>query len=147
MTVELVDPPAEYPRTAFEWPVVPEAFTDLLLRLKSDYAHRLPPIYITENGTCDNDDRFRCLYLYEHLKALCESGLPVERYYHWCFTDNFEWAEGESARFGLVKVDYETQARTVKRSGYFFRDVIAAGGVTEPIYREYVAGQHYPTNG
>ena len=28
-----------------------------------------------------------------------------------------------------------------------FRKVIAAGGVTEPIYREYVAGQHYPTNG
>ena len=126
------------------WEIYPQGIVSCTRKL---YELCPSPIYITENGTCDNDDRFRCLYLYEHLKALCESGLPVERYYHWCFTDNFEWAEGESARFGLVKVDYETQARTVKRSGYFFRDVIAAGGVTEPIYREYVAGQHYPTNG
>jgi beta-glucosidase len=105
------------------------------------------PIYITENGTCDNDDAFRCRYICEHLKALCESGLPVQRYYHWCFTDNFEWAEGESARFGLVKVDYDTQERTVKKSGYFFRDVIAAGGVDERIYKEYVQDQRYHTNG
>ena len=48
---ELVDAPAEYPRTAFDWPVVPDALTDLLLRLRSDYATRLPPLYVTENGT------------------------------------------------------------------------------------------------
>ena len=108
--------------------------------------HELP-IYITENGTCDNTDDFRCRYLYEHLKAICESDLPIRRYYHWCFTDNFEWTEGESARFGLVRVDYETQIRTVKRSGTFLQDVIAAGGVTEELYERYVRPQRYPTNG
>ncbi|MDD3213334.1 MAG: family 1 glycosylhydrolase, partial [Eubacteriales bacterium] len=92
-----------------------------------------------------NEDRYRCRYLYDHLKALCECWLPVERYYHWCFTDNFEWAAGESARFGLVHVDYETQTRTVKRSGLFLRDVIAAHGVTEELYQEYVKGQRYQT--
>lgn len=104
------------------------------------------PIYVTENGTCDNADAFRCLYLHQHLQALCESGLPVERYYHWCFCDNFEWLEGESARFGLVQVDYETQARSIKKSGYFLRDVIAQGGVDDALYNKYVAGQQYPTN-
>ena len=74
------------------------------------------PIYVTENGTCDNQDTFRCRYLYEHLKELCESGLPVERYYHWCFCDNFEWANGLSRRFGLGFVDYETQKRYPKRN-------------------------------
>jgi beta-glucosidase len=77
------------------------------------------PIYVTENGTCDNQDTFRCRYLYEHLKELCDSGLPVQRYYHWCFCDNFEWLEGESARFGLVHVDYETRSVQSKRVDSF----------------------------
>jgi beta-glucosidase len=91
-------------------------------------------------------DAFRCLYLYEHLKALSESGLPVQRYYHWCFCDNFEWEEGESARFGIVHVDYETQRRTVKKSGRFLRDVIAAHGVDDSIYEDYVKAERYRTN-
>lgn len=105
------------------------------------------PIYITENGTCDRDDRFRCRYLFDHLQALTRSGLPVERYYHWCFCDNFEWLEGESARFGLVYVDYETQRRTVKRSGQFYAEMIRARGVTESAYEAYVAPCAYPENG
>lgn len=101
------------------------------------------PIYITENGTCDNEDSFRSRYIYEHLKALCESDLPVERYYHWCFCDNFEWIEGESARFGLVHIDYKTQERTIKKSGEFYRKMIEARGVTEELYEEYVKGESY----
>jgi len=122
------------------WEIYPEGIVKCIKKL---YAVRPLPVYVTENGTCDNQDTFRCRYLYDHLKALCQSDLPVERYYHWCFTDNFEWAEGESARFGLVHVDYDTQKRTVKRSGYFFRDVIAAHGVTGELYDEYVKDQRY----
>jgi beta-glucosidase len=102
------------------------------------------PIYVTENGTCDNTDSFRSLYLYEHLKALSESDLPIQRYYHWCFCDNFEWVEGESARFGIIHIDYETQKRTIKGSGEFLRDVIKAHGVTDALYDQYVKGQEYP---
>jgi beta-glucosidase len=46
----------------------------------------------------------------------------------WSLLDNFEWAEGYSKRFGIVRVDHETQRRTIKDSGYFLRDVIAANG-------------------
>ena len=101
------------------------------------------PIYITENGTCDNNDTFRSRYIYEHLKALAESGLPVERYYHWCFTDNFEWCEGESARFGLVHVDYATQKRTIKKSGRFYAAIIKNQGVTDEIYKEFIEQEAY----
>ena len=73
---------------------------------------------------------------------ISEADLPVERYYHWCFCDNFEWIEGESARFGLVHVDYETQKRTVKKSGAFFAAMIKAGGVTPELYEEYVKNKH-----
>ena len=104
------------------------------------------PIWITENGTCDNTDRFRSRYIAEHLEALSKSDLPVERYYHWCFCDNFEWVEGCSARFGLVHVDYGTQRRTVKESGDFYRQVIAQGGVSEALWQRYCSGS-YPVNG
>ena len=102
------------------------------------------PLWVTENGTCDNDDRFRARYICEHLKAMADSALPFERYYHWCFCDNFEWIEGNSARFGVIHVDYENdRKRTIKESGRFFSDVIATGGVTEEIFQQYVNGKEY----
>ena len=101
------------------------------------------PIWVTENGTCDNEDRFRCRYLYDHLKAISQSDLPFERYYHWCFCDNFEWIEGNWAKFGLVSVDPETRERKIKTSGEFYSNIIANKGVTEEDYRRYVAGQEY----
>ena len=105
------------------------------------------PIYITENGTADASDAFRSRYLYDHLKAVADSGLPIERYYHWTFTDNWEWAEGQTARFGLVELDFATQERRVRPSGRFFADVIAHGGVTADAYERWVAPSRYPTNG
>ena len=110
---------------------------------KEMYALLPRPIYITENGACDKDDAFRCRFIYEHLEALNNSGLPVERYYHWCFTDNFEWCEGESARFGLVHVDFETQKRTVKKSGKFYAAIIKNGTINGELYDNFAAGEKY----
>ena len=39
--------------------------------------------------------------------------------------DNFEWSRGYDKRFGIVHVDYDTQRRTLKRSGAWYRDLIA----------------------
>ncbi|MDR1786626.1 MAG: family 1 glycosylhydrolase [Spirochaetaceae bacterium] len=124
------------------WEIYPQGIVHCAERLR-----RLAPlpVYITENGTCDGTDSFRSRYIYDHLKALCESAVPVERYYHWCFCDNFEWLEGESARFGLVHVDYPSQKRSVKKSGRFLSAVSRAGGVDEGLYGDYVAGEEYPT--
>lgn len=123
------------------WEIYPEGIVELARNLYEKY---VAPIYITENGTCDTTDSFRSRYIYDHVKALCESGLPIERYYHWSFTDNFEWAEGESSRFGLIHVDYETQKRTMRKSGEFYSQIIAEGGVTEEMYKKYVADCRYP---
>ena len=101
------------------------------------------PIYITENGTCDLSDSFRSRFIYEHLKDLCESKLPVKRYYHWCFNDNFEWLDGNYARFGLVSTNFDTMERTVKPSGAFYSEIIRHRGVTEEMYEQYVAEQTY----
>lgn len=116
------------------WEIYPEGIAEVCRKM---YELVQKPIYITENGVCDNTDGFRARYIAEHLRVLCESGLPVERYYHWCFCDNWEWVEGNSARFGLVHVDYEDQSRSVKRSGRFYQRVIAERGVSEALWKEF----------
>ena len=125
------------------WEIYPQGIVVCAKRLYEQYPS---PIYITENGTCDNEDSFRCRYIYEHLKALSESDLPVERYYHWCFLDNFEWLEGESARFGLVHVDYETQKRTLKKSGLFYSQLIAQEGISEETALECLSEEYKTSN-
>lgn len=126
------------------WEIYPQGIVDCASEVYTKYP---APIYITENGTCDNADKFRSRYIFEHLQALCASDLPVERYYHWCFCDNFEWLEGESARFGLVHVDFASQKRTVKDSGRFFAEIIAAGGVSEELYEKHARQTYHLADG
>lgn len=116
-----------------------------LVSVARDLHTRHPgPIWVTENGTADARDAYRSRFIYEHLQAMVTSGLPFERFYHWCFVDNWEWAEGEGPRFGIVALDYETQERTVRDSGRFLAGIIRDGGVTRAAYEEFVAGQEYP---
>ncbi len=105
------------------WEIYPEGLYRVCKEVFDKY--RLP-IFITENGTCDANDAFRKEFILEHLKmvkkAISEE-IPIERYYHWSLMDNFEWAEGNSARFGLYHTNYETQERTLRKSGEYFREV------------------------
>ena len=128
------------PKNQLGWEVYPRGIVACAKKL---YETLPRPIYITENGTCDNNDSFRARYIYEHLRVLEKSDLPVTRYYHWCFTDNFEWREGESARFGLVHVDYETQMRIIKGSGHFYTEMIEKKEVTEEMLMSYVNDASY----
>jgi beta-glucosidase len=111
-------------------PIVPAALTDLLLRLHEDYD---VPVLITENGAVFADplhDERRIQFIHDHLAALhdaIERGANVLGYCHWSFLDNFEWALGYAQRFGLVHVDYETQARTVKDSGRYYAEIARRG--------------------
>lgn len=117
------------------WEIYPEGIAQLAKKLYDKYR---APVFITENGTCDAADAFRSKYIYDHLYALTNSGVPVERYYHWTFIDNFEWAEGQSAPFGLVALDFNTQQRTIRPSGLFYSDIIKNHGVTQQAYDKYI---------
>ena len=115
--------------TDMGWEIHPAGLTEVLRRLRDDY--RAPLLYVTENGAAYQgiDDPQRVRYLETHLAAAAdalESGVPLRGYFVWSLLDNFEWAMGYSARFGIVHVDYATQARTVKVSGRWYRDLIAA---------------------
>jgi beta-glucosidase len=52
--------------------------------------------------------------------------VPVSGYHVWSMLDNYEWSLGYSRRFGLVRVDFATQRRTLKDSGDWYRRLIAA---------------------
>lgn len=122
------------------WEIYHEGLIDLSVKLGKRYG---APVYVTENGTCDNSDSFRPLFIYDQLKMISETENPITRYYHWSFVDNFEWREGESARFGIVHVDYESGTRTVKESGKLYADIIQNGGCTDEAYSLYVEGREY----
>ena len=112
------------------WEIYPQGLYDVC---RHYYTRFEQPIFILENGTCDQRDAFRARYIYDHLKQirrLIDDGIDVQRYYHWTLMDNFEWAEGLQASFGLIAVDYTTQERTVRPSGLFYGDICRQGGVT-----------------
>jgi beta-glucosidase len=126
-------------KTAMGWPVEPEGLTEVLVRVKEEYADL--PVYVTENGRAvhdyvdpegDVDDEERVSYLDAHFRAAHDAidrGVDLRGYMVWSFLDNFEWAEGYSKRFGIVFVDYATQRRLPKSSARWYSGVIRRNGL------------------
>jgi beta-glucosidase len=122
-------------RTDMGWEVYPQGLSDVLCRLRDDYAPSR--IYVGENGAAFSDVRLhdgsvhdleRTEYLRDHVGAVSaalDQGVPVAGYFVWSLLDNFEWAFGYSKRFGIVYVDYPTLERVPKGSYYWYRDFIA----------------------
>ena len=126
-----------------------EIHPDGLIRLATAMHLQFPgPVYITENGTADASDAFRPRFLYDHLARIAHAPhVPIERYYYRSLTDDWEWAEGQTPRFGLVALDFATQERTIRPSGRLFAAINAHGGVTDDDFERYVAGCSYRRNG
>jgi beta-glucosidase len=126
--------PLNKPRTAMDWEIVPEGFTDLLVRISRDYPGL--PMVVTENGSAFEDvadengyvaDEGRSAYFSSHLAAVAsaiQQGADIRGYLAWSLLDNFEWAYGYDKRFGIVRVDYDTQARIPKQSALWLRDTL-----------------------
>ena len=104
----------------------------------NEYGRR--PIYITENGVCDNtmpangviQDGARIDLLRGFLAGLhgaIQDGCDVRAYYQWSLMDNFEWAFGFSKRFGMIYTDFATQERIPKASAAFYSETIRLNGI------------------
>jgi len=105
------------------WELYPEGIYHVLKDLKKYNK----PIFITENGLADSEDKHRAWYIEEILKNVgraIKDGVDVRGYFHWSLLDNFEWAHGFWPRFGLIEVDYETQGRTLRKSAQKYTDLI-----------------------
>jgi beta-glucosidase len=127
-----VDPPG-LPRSDLGWEIYPEG---LALLLRAAHRRYRRPLWVTENGIADARDTRRPAYIVQHLAAVArvlDEGVPVRGYCHWSLHDNFEWAEGFSARFGLYEVDFATQRRTLRPGGKVYAEIAAARRVPQQL--------------
>ncbi len=119
--------------THMGWPVQPDGLYEQLMDIKANYGNI--PVFIAENGAAYDDvvapdgrvhDPERTQFIRDHLvqvhRAIAD-GAQVRGYLAWSLLDNFEWAFGLSKRFGIVRVDYDTLARTPKDSYGFLARV------------------------
>jgi len=127
-TIEFLPPTG--PITAMGWNQEPEALTELLVGLHTDYPGL--DLVVTENGAAFDDefsagedvhDPLRTAYYAAHIEAVgkaIDAGAPVKGFFAWSLVDNFEWAWGYEKRFGLFYVDYPTQTRVWKDTGRWY---------------------------
>ncbi len=129
------------PRTAMNWEVNPSGLHKLLVRLGKEYPN-MPPLFVTENGSAYEDvleggrvhDTERTQYIVDHVQAVSDAiadGADVRGYFVWSLLDNFEWSWGYDKRFGIVRVDYASQERTIKDSGLAYANMIQAAKSAE----------------
>ena len=117
------------PRTTMNWVIRPEGLAShpqpgaRALQAAQPARHRERRLFRRPPG------RARCArprpdaYLKSHVAEVLrarDEGVPVQGYFVWSLLDNFEWALGYSKRFGIVYVDFETQERVIKDSGYWY---------------------------
>ncbi len=128
--------------TDMGWEIYAQGLRDLLV----DVAHTYPvgKLYVTENGAAFPDswdggdtvsDERRVSYLRSYITACAEAieqGVPLRGYFLWSLMDNFEWSEGYARRFGIVYIDYPTQRRIIKESGYWYAALLKAFRSEQP---------------
>lgn len=122
----------DVPTTDWDWNIFPRGLYEMLLRLHRGY--RQLPLYVTETGIglhdrpgahgIEDDDRID--YLRQHLAAVLDArgdGVDVRGLFVWSLLDGLSWANGSEKRYGLCYVDYETGARTPKKSAEWLDDL------------------------
>jgi beta-glucosidase len=133
-------PEGEY--SALGWEVYPDGLREILVHLHREY--RPASLFVAENGAAFEDvpgpggrveDEARRRYLEAHIGACRDAlaeGVPLTGYFAWTLVDNFEWAEGYSARFGIVRMDRPGGDRVVKASGDWYRSFLRDGAAAPP---------------
>ncbi|MDC1266586.1 GH1 family beta-glucosidase [Crocinitomicaceae bacterium] len=114
-----------------------EVYPEGMYKIIKQFAkYDIDNIIITENGACFKDvvqdgrvhDNERISFFNSYLKNVLKAkneGAPVTGYFVWSLTDNFEWSEGYEPRFGLIHVDFNTQKRIMKDSGFWFKEFLS----------------------
>lgn len=135
--------PQDSLQSAMNWEIYPNALFEALQQFNQ--YEGIPNMIVTENGLAMNeapdkkelDDQQRQMFIRESVQQIYQAqqkGIPVKGYFIWSLTDNLEWREGYDPRFGLVYVDYATQKRLVKNSGYWYRAFLTNNSLQQGSY-------------
>ncbi|MBI4431107.1 MAG: glycoside hydrolase family 1 protein [Candidatus Omnitrophica bacterium] len=116
-------------RNSLGWEIYPEGLYRALVDLRKFSL----PIIILENGLCTLEDPRRIVFIQSHLGAVAramKAGADIRGYFYWSLVDNFEWLDGFEPRFGLVEMDYKTQARRPRPSAEYYAGICRTGKIT-----------------
>jgi beta-glucosidase len=118
------------------WMVAPQG----LERVCLDLADEGKPIYITENGLADEQDRWRAWAIVNACEALARAikgGADVRGYFYWALTDTFEWEWGYGPRYGLIAVNFETLERRVRPSARVYGRIAKSNKLAKELRKRY----------
>jgi beta-glucosidase len=104
------NPHAQRQFSSLGWEIFPNGLSRVLRRFSSLGV----PLMVTENGIATLDEPLRERFIAEHVREVAlamRDGVHVLGYLYWTLFDNFEWAEGYNAHFGLAAIDPSSQAR------------------------------------
>ena len=123
------------------WEIYPQALYDIAKNLQDNYDNI--PWFVSENGigvsreeryldqTGIIQDHYRIQFFSEHLYWLnraMQEGANCFGYHVWTPVDGWSWLNAYKNRYGLISNDIHTQTRTVKQSGWWFKDLTASHG-------------------
>ncbi|OGE35492.1 hypothetical protein A3C32_03515 [Candidatus Daviesbacteria bacterium RIFCSPHIGHO2_02_FULL_41_14] len=110
------------------WEIHSEGIFNIIM----DFSDSGKPIYITENGIASTNDDRRVRFLLSYLKEVYHTiqlGAPVKGYFYWSLIDNMELHRGFGPQFGLIEIDFKTQARKVRPSAHVYEEIIKHNGI------------------
>ena len=106
------------------WEINPEGFYESLTTVFKRYGK---PIVVSENGIGTQSEQKKIRYYREHVNQMrraMSDGVDVRGYFPWTLVDNYEWAEGYAANFGLTSLNRETKELIVEPTGIWFSKFI-----------------------
>ena len=122
------------------WEIYEEGIYDIAQNLMNNYGNI--EWILTENGMGVEDeerfkekgkiqDNYRIDFIKNHLIHLhraIQEGTNCKGYLMWTFIDSWSWLNSYKNRYGFVELDIDTQKRTIKKSGEWFREVSENNG-------------------
>lgn len=112
------------PTSDFGWEIYPKGIVEVIDTMKEYHL----PLYITEHGVADIQDKYRPKYIEDSIQLLNEildyKKIDLRGYFHWSLNDNYEWAEGFGKKFGLFSVNLKTKKRVARRSASIYKNII-----------------------
>lgn len=108
------------------WEIDPEGLYNVVTSVQRRYGK---PIVISENGIGTQSEQKKIRYFREHVNQMRRAmadGVDIRGYFPWTLIDNYEWAEGYAANFGLTRLDPKTMELVIEPSGEWYRRFIRA---------------------
>ena len=108
-----------------------EIFAPGLRQVLGSFARYGVPLLVTENGIATSDESLRTRFLRDHVASLAgavRDGVPVLGYLYWTLMDNYEWTEGQGAKFGLAETDFTSQRRTPRPAAFAYQEICGSSG-------------------